>query len=248
VAAGLALFLWPGVAPSLALGFEENQRQLISWYREMVHPFVVEGKVTSEHSNQSLPGVAFRLLTRSPSFTEYGRDGNPSGHEYHNLVDLDPSAVRWLLKGGMALFALLAVWTCRAPTQPRGGWRLAAEFALVTLGMLLFSERTWKHHCVTLLLPFAVLCYYLATRPTGWGLRAYLGGSLAAAAALMLLASTGPNDGGGHGASAFGKLAQVYGVYVMAYGVLVAALAAALRTSENANAAAPPRDEAARAA
>ena len=28
--------------------------------------------------------------------------------------------------------------------------------------MLLFSERTWKHHCVTLVLPFAVLSYGLA--------------------------------------------------------------------------------------
>src|SRR5205823_14206012 len=27
-------------------------------------------------------------------------------------------------------------------------WPLAAEFSLIVLGMLLFSERTWKHHCV----------------------------------------------------------------------------------------------------
>ena len=46
-------------------------------------------------------------------------------------------------------------------------WRLAAEFSLVIIGMLLFSERTWKHHCVTLLLPFAVLAYYLASVPAG---------------------------------------------------------------------------------
>ena len=38
---------------------------------------------------------------------------------------------------------------------------------IVILGMLTFSERTWKHHCVTLMLPFAVLCYYLAAcQPT----------------------------------------------------------------------------------
>ena len=29
--------------------------------------------------------------------------------------------------------------------------------------MLLFSERTWKHHCVVLLLPFAVPAYVLST-------------------------------------------------------------------------------------
>ena len=46
--------------------------------------------------------------------------------------------------------------------------------------MLMFSERTWKHHCVTLVVPFAVICYYLAMYSPGKGLRAYLIGSLAA--------------------------------------------------------------------
>ena len=32
-----------------------------------------------------------------------------------------------------------------------------SEFALIVLGMLLFSERTWKHHCVVFMVPFAVL-------------------------------------------------------------------------------------------
>ena len=80
----------------------------------------------------------------------------------------------------MGLFALLVVWVCRTPTTPREGWRLSAEFSIVLLGMLLFSERTWKHHCVTLVLPFAVICYYLATCSPGKGLRVYLIGSLAA--------------------------------------------------------------------
>ena len=57
----------------------------------------------------------------------------------------------------------------------------------VVLGMLLFSERTWKHHCVTLMLPFAVLAYYLATCPPRPLLRGYLAASLVAVAVLMLL-------------------------------------------------------------
>ena len=161
VVIGLGLFLWPGVVPAARLGFAENQRQLVSWYREMVYPFVVEGKVTSEHENQSLPGLVYRLTTASPSFSTYVDDVyTPT--EYDNFLSLDPARARWLLKGCMAAFALFVVWTCRTPTDTRQGWRLAAEYAVVVLGMLLFSERTWKHHCVTLLLPFAVLCYYLA--------------------------------------------------------------------------------------
>ena len=82
--------------------------------------------------------------------------------EYDNLLDLTPAQARWLVKGCMVLFALVVLFSCRTPTHSRDGWRLGAEFSIVILGMLLFSERTWKHHCVTLILPFTVLCYYLS--------------------------------------------------------------------------------------
>src|SRR5437899_1698118 len=123
----------------------------------------------------------------------------------------------------MAVFAALVVWSCRTPVLPttsRQGWRLAAEFSLVIIGMLLFSERTWKHHCVTLLLPFAVLSYQLAL---GDERRVYLVGSLVAAHLLMTATSISllGRD--------VGKLAQVYGAYVAAFGVLLAALAVVLR-------------------
>jgi hypothetical protein len=254
-AAGLALFLWPGLVPSLCLGFEDNQRQLKSWYDEMVYPFVVEGKITSEHNNQSLPGLVARLATHSPSWVIYP-DNVWTPKEYHNLLDLDPAHARWLIKGCMGAFALAVVWCCRTATNSRRGWRLSAEFALVLLGMLLFSERTWKHHCVTLLLPFAVLCYHLAVCKPGPRLRAYLIGSLATAALLMATTSTGLLDAINHSYwlvsewllmattstglvdEAFAKEAQVYGAYVLAYLVLAAALVTILRTRETTPAAA----------
>src|SRR5262249_38125038 len=110
-------------------------------------------------------------------------------------------------------------------SSPRSDdWRLSAEFALVLVGMLLFSERTWKHHCVILVVPFAVLCYYLAVCKPGARLRGCLIGSLAAAALLMATTSTGLLD------ENFAKQAQVYGAYVLAYVVLACALVAVLRT------------------
>jgi hypothetical protein len=123
----------------------------------------------------------------------------------------------------MATFAAAVVWACRTPTRPRGGWRLGAEAAVVVLGMLLFSERTWKHHCVTLALPFAVLCYVLVLPGADRRWRTALIGTLAVAQALMATTSTSlwPD--------AWAKLAQVYGAYVAAYVVLTAALIAALR-------------------
>ena len=56
---------------------------------------------------------------------------------------------------GTAAFGLAVVLLCRAPSTERCGWRFAAECGLILLGMLLLSERTWKHHAVTLIIPAA---------------------------------------------------------------------------------------------
>src|SRR5262249_8620201 len=121
---------------------------------------------------QSLPGMLYRLLTHSPSFLEEGIQ--PVG--YYNLLNLEPSTVRWILKFAGLGFLGMLWWLCHRVTSAeqresdppyRHDWPLAIEYAIVVLGMLLFSERTWKHHCVTMLLPFGVLCYYLtAVRPS----------------------------------------------------------------------------------
>jgi hypothetical protein len=230
-AVGLVLFLCPGLVPAALMGWEGNERHLVSWYYDMVYPFVVEGKVTSEHHNQSLPGLAARLLTHSPSFSTYVNNQYTPTH-YDNLANLDPSHARFLVKGCMGLFALLVVWACRTPTTPRDNWRLSAEFAIVLLGMLMFSERTWKHHCVTLVVPFAVICYYLAACAPGKGLRAYLIGSLAAAMLLIATTSNTASDAAiDHRKlhQLFAKQAQVYGAFVVAYFVLLAALVVLLR-------------------
>jgi hypothetical protein len=125
----------------------------------------------------------------------------------------------------MLVFALVILWSCRTPLTPRQGWRWAAEFSLVVLGMLLFSERTWKHHCVTLLLPFTVVSYYLSACQPSRGLRAYLIASLVAV--VLLMASTSTSLAGALDGAA--KLAQVYGAYVWANLILVAALVVLLR-------------------
>lgn len=225
--AGIGLFLWPGVVPGAVLGWQRNQELLHSWTQQMVVPYLLEGAVTSEHQNQSLPGLLYRLTTESPSFSVYDEVLDtylPT--EYHNLLALSPELAGWLVKGCMLLFGVAALWACRTPTAPRRGWRLAAEYSLVVLGMLLFCERTWKHHCVTLLLPFAVLSYCLtACRPGRW-LRTYLIGTLVVVVLLIATTSTGLLPDGA------AKLAQVYGAYVWAYLLLAGALVVLLRTPE----------------
>jgi alpha-1,2-mannosyltransferase len=110
---------------------------------------------------------------------------------------------------------------CRTPLAPRRNWRLAAEFSLVALGMLLFSERTWKHHCVTILLPFAVFTYYLAVIRPGPILRSYLIATLLASFVLMTATST---TGLLPRIDEMARMAQVYGAYVWAYLLLIAGL------------------------
>lgn len=225
--AGLVLFLL--VIPGLSLGFEKNAGLLGNWYEKMVEPYLVQGEVTPEHNNQSLPGLLYRLLSHKPSFTSYVNDIY-TPKEFHNIVDLDPAVLRWILKGCMLVFALLVIWVCRTPPTERQTWLLAAEFAMVLLGMLLFSERTWKHHCVTLVVPFTVLAYYLSTQRPGPVLRWYLVGTLAAVVVLMSTTSTGLFPGQ---LARFAKLAQVYGAYVWAYVLLLAALFTLLRQARS---------------
>jgi hypothetical protein len=249
-AVGLVLFFW--LVPGLYFGMGRNAEYLQSWVERMILPYALGGEVTTEHNNQSLPGVVHRLLTPAASFSTFdGPQYVPL--EQHNFLSLDRRTAGWVVKGCMGLFVLLVVWTCRTPVGVRGWglgvrkatisglsltpnpqpqtplvgqrWRLAAEFSMVVLGMLLFSERTWKHHCVTLLIPFSVIAYYLSAERPGPRLRGYLIGTLVAVVLLMLATSTGYGERLDRAA----KLAQTYGAYVWAYLLLLAALVVMLR-------------------
>jgi alpha-1,2-mannosyltransferase len=221
---GLLLFLF--LVPGACLGGGRNLTLLDSWVNQMITPYVVSGTVTSEHSNQSLPGLVFRLATDNPSYVD--EKGDPL--RYDNFLSLSPRQAGWLIKAAMALFAGLIVWSCRTPITERSGWRLAAEFSLVVLGMLLFSERTWKHHCVTLVLPFAAIVYYLALPQCGPGMRRYLIACLAVA--LLFIGSTS-TAGLVDALDEWAKRSQVYGAYMWANLVLVAALVAMLRWQDS---------------
>ena len=262
-AAGLLLFFL--FIPALFLGWEHNLQALHSWIEVMILPFVVGGVVTPEHNNQSLPGLIARMLTTAPSFSTYLGD-HYVPLRYDNIADIGPAAAKLLVKAFMGLFVLLIVWKCRTPIEESGktkaearqGWRLAVEYSLIVVGMLLFSERTWKHHCVTLLLPFAVLCYGISTREIGRAARRFLFGIIIAATLLMTTTSTGlygenlnrlqdqaeatsmlvgpaglfTATQAGIFTDSHAKLAQVYGAYIWAFFLLIAGLAVQLRRGE----------------
>lgn len=241
-AVGLAVCLF--VVPALWLGPERNMQALQSWSRGMIAPYltgsdhaqavsVTSGTVyRSIHYNQSLPATLYRLLTSSHSFSTFEGDTFVPLRT-HALVELDVATVRWLVKLALVGFAVVVVWVCRADRRTtRTGLVVTAEYAIVALGMLILSERTWKHHCVTLLLPFAVLCYALAWAKPGFRWR--LGLLLAASLGLIMLTSPGvlgwTVDVGGRALSPQGLLpvydeasavALVYSPYLAAFLLLL---------------------------
>lgn len=219
--AGMLLFYF--VVPSVFFGPARNVELLGSWGNLMVKPFLSGQVAYSEYFNQSIPGLLARLLTDSPSDTDWLEHREQIPVSYHNFATLSPRAVKAIMLGCMALFAGVVMLVCRTPSDQRRGWRFAAETGIVFLGMLLFSERTWKHHCVTLCVPLAVLCYRFAWEEG----RRRRGIAVALAATLLLMASTS-TLGVGERIDELGRLSQVYGAYVWAFVILVAALAVEL--------------------
>jgi hypothetical protein len=215
-AIGLSAFVV--LVPALFFGWNENLTFLRSWHDQMIAPYAA-GIVSSEHKNQSLPGLLHRLLTDEPSFSDYEGDRRVV-LERHNVVSWSRQTVQAIVAGCMGLFAIGVLRFCRSGAD-RPPLEVMAEFSVIVLGMLLFCERTWKHHCVTLLLPFAVLAFGVASPAFSRGLRWCFGVTLALAALLMLSTSTGVMDRDVDAAARLGKLAQVYGAYVWAFLILL---------------------------
>ncbi|MGL6095762.1 MAG: hypothetical protein ACRC7O_08220, partial [Fimbriiglobus sp.] len=122
-----------------------------------------------------------RLLTHQPSDFNYDEDDGrpvPEPNSFYNVADLGPDGAKWVVRGFQAVFAglgLLLLWTpVTGPGAVRQGPRFAAEVALILLGMLLFSERTWKHHAVTMVVPIAVLAAVYTNPATGPRLRRFV--------------------------------------------------------------------------
>jgi hypothetical protein len=214
----VGLVLWLAVVPGVVFGWERNAQLLTDWYHLMIERPVLKGEITTEHPNQALPGFVYRLFTHSPSFIDYEKtpEGDiPVPAAFHNLVDIGRPAAWVVVKLLTAGFVLAVVLLCRAPRDERQGWRFAAECGLIMLGMLLFSERTWKHHAVTLLIPAAALAYSFTLDLSARVSRFVMGALIAA-----LLLITLPGLLGTRGQD----LALVYGTHTAAFLLLTMAI------------------------
>ncbi len=214
--AGLGLFLL--VVPSVILGPGFNWECLSAWWHRMMSPFLTKGEQSPQEVNQSMVGVLTRLLTEMPPGT-----GRYDVHLDVNIVAWPPAVVRNLIKAiALGLVGLLAFF-CRTKAARRDDPRLFGEFALVVLTMLFVSERSWKHHYVTVLLPYTYLMYRVGSSRVSPRVRVALASAMALSAVLMLTTSS---ELGGHFFHHEGhKLAQGYGMFLWAGVVLYIATA-----------------------
>lgn len=220
---GLALFLL--VIPTLVLGWEFNSLCLSTWWHRMLTPFLVEGNASPQEPNQSMVGVLTRLLTEiEPGTNRYDVRYNL------NLLSLSPTLVGHLIKGvSVALVGLLAYF-CRAKITDRRSPLYLGEISLVVLTMLFMSERSWKHHFVTLVFPYVYLMYELYSPSISSRARWGIGGALVAS--FLLMASTSSELGGLFAAGHGHEIAQGYGMFLWAAVVLYVAVAWRLRARQ----------------
>ena len=220
---GLLLFL--AVVPSAIIGPQFNFDCLQMWWHRMLTPFLLEGSSSPQEINQSIVGVMTRLLTEiRPGTSRY------DVHVDVNLVSWPPQVVSYLVKFLTVVFLGLLGFFCRTKTQDRRDPRLLAEMALVVLTMLFISERSWKHHFVTLLIPYAYLVWEVY-HPTNKAWQRCLI-SVALLLSFLFMATTSTELGGLFASGRGHEIAQGYGMFLWAAVVLYAAVAWRLRARQ----------------
>ena len=205
---GIGLFLV--VVPSLILGPEFNGQCLHMWWHRMLRPFVVEHEVGDHEINQSMAGVLMRYFTEQQ--TGEGRY-TPLFSGLH-FASLNPDLVVYGIKALAIGMVGVLVLLCRTDTKKRDDPRLFGEFSLVVLTMLIVSERSWKHHYVTMLLPYTYLMFRLWAFPVPRKPRIVIGSCVGLSALLML--STSSEVGGLFAGGTGHKLALFYGMFFWA--------------------------------
>ncbi len=204
---GMGIFLI--IVPSVVIGPTFNGECLGMWFDRMITPFIVKNASSPPEINQSMVAVLTRLLTNlTPG------QGRYDTHVDVNFVSLPAWMVGYLFKAlAVGMLGLLA-FLCRTKTTDRRDPRMLGEISLIVLTMLFLSERSWKHHYVTLLLPYSYLVGEFFSNRLGPRARALLVGSWALTFSLMAAASA---DLGGLFAEGQGhEIAQGYGSFLWA--------------------------------
>jgi hypothetical protein len=217
IATTVAIFVFLVVVPMIVLGPDLASRCLGSWWHRIISPYVSGGVVGDMEINQSMVGVVNRLMTLDETPGRYGAQLKL------NVVNWDPKLVARIVKGLSLVIVGAMFLLTRTRTDRRDDPRLLGEFSLVVLTMLFVSERSWKHHYVTILLPLTYLTYRLFRPDISWRDKKIIAASLGAA--MFLIATTSSEIGGWFADGKGHKIAQFYGMYFWAGVVLYFATA-----------------------
>ncbi len=203
---GIALFAF--AIPGAVLGFERHFALVGEWRAQMLEPYLSGAALTrmqTEHINQSLTGWLGRLLTNSTAIV---------ARTPHFESDV---SIHWLaLEHGTfklvhyAACVALLTFVARNTRGPRTPGVALREYALVALAMLLLSERSWKQHFVTALLPLAALAAAAFAPASEPGRRRLALAVLCVVAVLMGL------TGEGLLGERWSDLAEAYGAWTIA--------------------------------
>jgi alpha-1,2-mannosyltransferase len=213
---GMGVFLL--IVPGVVVGPSFNGECLAAWWRRILSPYLDKGVISQQEINQSMVGVLTRLLTNSRTGT-----GRYDVHLDVNLVSWPPRVVGLLMKGVSVGMVGLLAWLCRTKTDRRDDNRLFGEFALVVLTMLFVSERSWKHHFVTLLLPYTYLTYRVGVSAIRPRVKAALASAMVLSA--LMMATTSSELGGLFARNQGHKIAQGYGMFLWSAVVVYVATA-----------------------
>lgn len=217
VATGVSIFFCMFIVPVVVLGPDLASQCLGSWWHRIISPYVSGGVVGDLEINQSMVGVFNRLMVLDETPGRYGSTLKL------NVVNWDPKFVARLLKVFSIAWLGALFLICRSKTVRRDDPRLLGEFSLVVLTMLFVSERSWKHHYVTLLLPITYLTYRLFRPDIRQRDKWVIGSALGLA--MLLIATTSSEIGGWFANGKGHKVAQFYGMYFWAGVVLYVATA-----------------------
>jgi hypothetical protein len=157
------------LAPAPVRGFDRNLSELKTWANGMLFPngdrgFGQRPEQSRGWRNQSLLGVGTRLVRPINAHADEFDKLNPRPPLYVNVVELDERTATAVVAGACALLGLLfvAVLPRRAARTPETD---AAEFAVLTILVVVGTPYAFGYYFVWLLFPVTVLVWHAVENP-----------------------------------------------------------------------------------
>ena len=157
----LGTLIWSLAVPMLIRGPESTIRDNLAWIDRIVAPYAKAApKVQWQERGTSVSNQSvFALIER---FTRHVTAIEPGGGRkemFINVIDLPLRQVRIIEVSLLALAAGCVFWVCRAPRPADARLADSAEFALLSVFILLASPIAWTYFFTLLLLPVTVGVY-----------------------------------------------------------------------------------------